>query len=164
MRIDDDSDGMQLDDSKYKVYIRNLDDELSSESEAEDGKLIFLPDIEKHLRTNRIPPSVLARPDPDILSKQLVLYGVPSSISVPEEHDSVRKAIIEARQRAREKQKAEAEGQLPHPQPVPVSQGVLPLPGAVMPGVNGFENGFPQGPPTSMPMQVVDDPDAMELD
>jgi hypothetical protein len=39
---------MELDDSKYKVYIRNLDDELSSDSEAEDDNLIFLPDIEKH--------------------------------------------------------------------------------------------------------------------
>ena len=92
---------MQLDDSKYKVYIRNLDDELSSESEPEEGSLIFLPDIEKHLRNNRIPPSVLAKPDPELLDRQLVLYSVPSSLSVPEEQDSVRKAIIEARARVR---------------------------------------------------------------
>ncbi|KAK0656605.1 hypothetical protein B0T16DRAFT_301175, partial [Cercophora newfieldiana] len=100
---------MQLDDSKYKVYIRNLDDELSSESEAEDGNLIFLPDIEKHLRNNRIPAAVLAKPDPDMLSKQLVLYSVPSSLTVPEEHDSVRKAIIEARARVRAKQAERSE-------------------------------------------------------
>jgi hypothetical protein len=95
---------MQLDDSKYKVYIRNLDDELSSESEAEEGNLVFLPDIEKHLRNNRIPAAVLAKPDPNMLNKQLVLYSVPSSLTVPEEHDSVRKAIIEARARVRARQ------------------------------------------------------------
>jgi hypothetical protein len=106
--VSDDS-MMQLDDSKYKVYIRNLDDELSSESEAEEGNLIFLPDIEKHLRNNRIPAAVLAKPDPDMLNKQLVLYSVPSSLTVPEEHDSVRKAIIEARARVRARQAERSE-------------------------------------------------------
>ncbi|KAK4188528.1 hypothetical protein QBC35DRAFT_496117 [Podospora australis] len=104
--IDDDS--MHLDDSKYKVYIYNLDDELSSsDNETDDGKLVFLPDIEKHLRTNRIPASVLVQPDADLASKQLVLYRVPTSLTIPEEQDSVRKAIIEARARMREKQNAE---------------------------------------------------------
>ena len=34
---------MQIDasDDKHKVYIYNLDDELSSESETEDGKLVL---------------------------------------------------------------------------------------------------------------------------
>ncbi|KAK1757392.1 hypothetical protein QBC47DRAFT_155400 [Echria macrotheca] len=102
----DDASLMDLDNSKYKVYIRNLDDELSSsDSESETDRLIFLPDIEKHLRSNRIPPAVLAaKPDAaDVLGKQLVLYQVPSSLTVPEEQDSVRKAILEARQRLREK-------------------------------------------------------------
>jgi hypothetical protein len=105
---------MQLDDSKYKVYIYNIDDELSSsdnESSSDEAKLVFLPDIEKHLRAaSRIPTHVLdPRPDPsaELAGKELVLYSVPSSISVPEEQDSVRKAIIEARARAREKQRAE---------------------------------------------------------
>ncbi|KAK3956003.1 hypothetical protein QBC32DRAFT_332222 [Pseudoneurospora amorphoporcata] len=112
----DDTEFMQLDDSKYKVYIYNLEDELSSESEAEgqDGKLIFLPDIEKHLKQNRIPTQVLnAQPsvDPDYMNKQLVLYSVPASITVPEEQDSVRKAILEARARMREKHLAESQMQ-----------------------------------------------------
>ena len=105
---------MHLDDTKHKVYIYNLDDELSSsDTDGEDsssGKLVFLPDIEKHLRTNRIPAHVLrAGPDPAelVAGKELVLYRVPSSISVPEEQDSVRKAIIEARARARERQRVE---------------------------------------------------------
>jgi hypothetical protein len=107
-----DDDGMQLDDSKHKVYIYNIDDELSSsESEAEDGKLVFLPDIEKHLFANRIPPSVLPNSDGELAGMQLVLYGVPSSLSVPEEKDSVRKAIIESRARIRERQGLATEAQ-----------------------------------------------------
>lgn len=106
---------MHLDDTKHKVYIYNLDDELSSsDTDGEDpssGKLVFLPDIEKHLRKNRIPAHVLRSGGPDpaelVAGKELVLYRVPSSISVPEEQDSVRKAIIEARARARERQRVE---------------------------------------------------------
>jgi hypothetical protein len=113
---------MQVDNTKHKVYIYSLDDELSSsDSEAEgtvaaadaDDRVVFLPDIEKHLRANRIPPHVLLgqqQPDlEDLAAKQLVLYQVPSSISVPEGEDSVRKAIIEARQRVRDRQEAERE-------------------------------------------------------
>lgn len=101
---------MQLDDTKHKVYIYNLDDELSSDNESDgEGKLVFLPDIEKHLRANRlplpIPKPILPNKDGELAGMQLVLYSDgPSSISVPEEQDSVRKAIIEARARLREKQ------------------------------------------------------------
>ena len=155
---------MQLDDSKYKVYIRNLDDELASDSETEDGaqNLIFLPDIEKHLRTNRIPPAVLAQPDPDMLNKQLVLYSVPSSISVPEEHDSVRKAIIEARMRLREKQGAGcSDFAPPSASPLAITLGCTVADGGI-----GSPNGFYQGIPTASPpmMMTEGDVDAMELD
>lgn len=115
---------MQLDNTKHKVYIYNLDDELSSsenESDADDaGRLVFLPDIEKHLRANRYPPlqnpipipkPILPNKDGELAGMQLVLYSDgPSSISVPQEQDSVRKAIIEARARLREKQSAERNG------------------------------------------------------
>ncbi|KAG5975529.1 hypothetical protein E4U58_000726 [Claviceps cyperi] len=105
------TDYMQLDDSKHKVYIYNLDDEITSESsEDEDGKLIFLSDIEKHLREKRIPPHILADSDGQLGGMQLVLYSDPKSLSVPEEQDGVRKAILEARQRTREKQRLEREG------------------------------------------------------
>ena len=99
-------DSMQLDDSKHKVYIYNIDDELSDDDDTDDekGKLIFLPDIEKHLRESRIPPQVLANSAGELAGMQVVLYSDPKSLSVPEEKDGVRKAIIEARQRAREKQ------------------------------------------------------------
>ncbi|ROV94330.1 hypothetical protein VMCG_08672 [Cytospora schulzeri] len=126
---------MHLDDTSNKVYIYNLDDELSSESEPDDpeGKLVFLPDVEKHLRANRIIPGVnssgsssgtdavvggsvvVPRPilpnrDGELAGMQLVLYNEgPSSLTVPEEHDSVRKAIIEARARVRQRQQEERE-------------------------------------------------------
>ncbi|KAL2675186.1 hypothetical protein Neosp_011367 [[Neocosmospora] mangrovei] len=105
------NDSMQLDDSKHKVYIYNIDDELSSDSESDDpGKLVFLSDIEKHLRVNRIPPAVLANSDGELAGMQLVLYSDPKSLTVPEDKDSVRKAIIESRHRAREQQRLEREG------------------------------------------------------
>ncbi|OTA87873.1 hypothetical protein M434DRAFT_61100, partial [Hypoxylon sp. CO27-5] len=100
-----DNDTMQLDDSKHKVYIYNLDDELSEAESDNDGRLVFLPDIEKHLMQNRIPPSVLWNKEGECAGMEMVLYSEPSSLTVPKEHDSVRKAIIEARQRAREKAK-----------------------------------------------------------
>ncbi|KAK0729274.1 hypothetical protein B0T21DRAFT_385360 [Apiosordaria backusii] len=141
---------MQLDDSKYKVYIYNLDDELSSsDNETDDGKLVFLPDIEKHLRSNRIPPNLLAAASSDAANKQLVLYRVPSSITVPEEQDSVRKAIIEARQRIKEKQEAERAAAAAAASPVPVMRDV--------PMDTGL---YPAPPPSS----AMEDPDAMELD
>ena len=95
------SEWMQLDDSKDKVYIKNLDDELA-DIESEEEKLIFLPDIEKKL--GKIPKSVLLGEGHPCTGNEVVLYSVPSSLSVPEEQDKVREAIIESRARAREKQ------------------------------------------------------------
>ena len=95
---------MQLDNTKDKVYIHNLDDELA-EIESEEEKLVFLPDIEKKLgMMGKIPKSVLLGEGYPAPSNEVVLYSVPSSLSVPKEQDNVRKAIIESRARAREKQ------------------------------------------------------------
>lgn len=103
-----DDDMMRLDDTKHKVYIYDIDDELTSEddddNQSDDGKLVFLPDIEKHLRANRIPPHILANSDGELAGMQMVLYSDPKSLSVPEDKDSVRKAIIDARQRLRDRQ------------------------------------------------------------
>jgi hypothetical protein len=102
----DADDAMQVEDSKHKVYIYSIDDELADESDPDDeGKLVFLPDIEKHLRDNRIPPHVFANPDGELAGMQVVLYSEPKSLSVPEAKDGVRKAIIEARHRHRENQR-----------------------------------------------------------
>ncbi|PHH77465.1 hypothetical protein CDD80_584 [Ophiocordyceps camponoti-rufipedis] len=100
-------DVMQLDDDKHKVYIYNMDDDLSSDSEPDDGRLVFLPDIDRHLRQTRIPPAVLASPEGELAGMQVVLYNDPRSLTVPEERDGVRRAILDARQRLRDKQKRE---------------------------------------------------------
>ncbi|TGO29334.1 hypothetical protein BPAE_0016g00580 [Botrytis paeoniae] len=103
----DTDDVMQLDDSKHKVYIYDLDDELSDSDASDDGRLIFLPDISKHLRETRIPPHILANKDGQLagMNNQLILYdtAVPRNHNVPEEQDLVRKAFLEAREKARAK-------------------------------------------------------------
>lgn len=99
------SDGMQVDDTPDRIYIHNLDEEIASiEAEKEQQRLIFLPDIEKKL--GKLPKHVLqmSEPPPQPQGHELVLYSVPTSLSVPVEHDSVRKAIIESRARARQEQ------------------------------------------------------------
>lgn len=108
---------MQLDDSKHKVYIYDLDADLASEAGSDDGGLIFLPGVEEHLRRSRIPPHVLASSTsdaearvsshPDEMQMQMVLYSDPKSLSLPRERDSVHKVISESRQRVRERQKRE---------------------------------------------------------
>lgn len=154
-----DDDSMQLDDTKHKVYIYDLDAELS-ESDSDDGKLVFLPDIEKHLRETRIPPSVLANSEGELAgNKQLVLYNVPSSLTVPQEHDSVRKAIIEARARvrARQQNQTEAEGKY------------MGVPNGTISGNDntnfGHRGNWGEGSSSSSSTPKVDeyDPDAMDL-
>lgn len=100
------ADSMQLDDTKDTVYVYNLDDEIS-DIESEEEKLVFLPDIEKRL--SKIPKSVLTSHEPSTSSSEMILYNIPASLSVPEEQDNVRKAIIETRARAREKQLRQAQ-------------------------------------------------------
>jgi hypothetical protein len=94
---------MQVEDTKDRVFIHDLDEELA-ELESDDEHPIFIPDIERHL--NKIPHSVLIGDDDKKKheSMQLVVYNVPSSLTVPKEQDSVRRAILEARQRARDNQ------------------------------------------------------------
>lgn len=97
-------ESMQLDDTKDKVYIHNLAAELSDIESDEDTPL-FLPDIEKKL--SKIPRSVLMGTHPPNINTQMVLYNVPSSLSIPEEQDSVRKAILDSRERTMERQAKE---------------------------------------------------------
>ncbi|KAJ9648604.1 hypothetical protein H2199_001459 [Coniosporium tulheliwenetii] len=98
---DFDPDFMQVEDTKDKIYIYDLDKELA-ELESDDEAPIFLRDVDKQLY--QIPKHVLAGPPQEPRNTELVLYKVPESLSVPREQDSVRKAIIEARARARERQ------------------------------------------------------------
>ncbi len=95
-------DAMLVEDTPHRVYIHDLAAELS-DIESDEDTPIFLPDIEKHL--SKIPRHLLRGPEPKATEdNQLVLYNVPTSLSVPQEQDNVRKAIVEARQRIREKQ------------------------------------------------------------
>lgn len=105
---------MRVDDTKDRVYIYDLDDELADIESEEGEKLIFLPDIEKKL--SKIPVHVLTGKRNEEEGQELVLYGVPTSLTVPAEQDSVRRAIEEARQRARDKTAREAQ---PHMQNQP---------------------------------------------
>jgi anthranilate phosphoribosyltransferase len=93
---------MDVEDTPHRVYIADLSAELS-DIESDEENPIFLSDIEKHL--SRIPKHILLGPEPKPTEhNQVVLYNVPASLSVPEAHDSVRKAIVEARQRIRDRQ------------------------------------------------------------
>lgn len=86
------------------VFIRDLDEEID-EVEDDDGGLVFLPDIEKRL--TRIPYNLTGNVDANLTpsnSTALVLYSVPTSLSVSEEKDNVRRIIAEARNRVRLKQ------------------------------------------------------------
>jgi hypothetical protein len=102
--------------SRDKVIINDLDAELAeieaseaAEKARQQEQAFFLPEeYEKEITS--VPDHVLRNsansqiPRPD--SQALILYRDPTSISIPapEEGDSVRKAIIEARKRMRERQ------------------------------------------------------------
>ncbi|KAI0126624.1 hypothetical protein BJ170DRAFT_413502 [Xylariales sp. AK1849] len=164
------SDSMQLDDpkqdsSKHKVYIYDLDAELSDSGESDDGKLVFLPDIEKHILQNRIPPSVLANKDGELAGMQMVLYSEPTSLTVPEEQDSVRKAILEARARVRRKQSGDS-GEDTQASSVTMKTPSE-NPGRVPNGLNNLANHVSLQAATmkdSTWSASDEDPDAMELD
>ncbi|KAK5677944.1 hypothetical protein LTS10_009828 [Elasticomyces elasticus] len=95
---------MQVDDTANRVYIHDLDAELAEDDSPTSSHppLVFLPDIEARL--SKLPRQVLLSRDDERESQQLVLYATPKSLTIEDEgRDVVRKAIIEARQRAQEK-------------------------------------------------------------
>jgi hypothetical protein len=178
-----DNEQMQLDNSKHKVYIYDLDTELSSDGEdsasgyssSDEGKLVYLSDIGKHLRDARqqqrplplaVPRPILPNQDGELAGMQVVLYQEPKSLSVPESQDSVRKAIAEARARLRRRQAgaedddAGADAPAP-PRRVPNGLDNLandPVVPRAAPGV------VPMDDANDWPIQVDNDPDAMEMD
>jgi hypothetical protein len=97
---------MPIDETKDRIVIHDLAAEIA-EIEAAEPKTIFLPDIDR--KVSAIPQTLLQNQSGNTNNTQIVLYEVPSSISVPKEADAVRKAIIAARARAREKQAQELE-------------------------------------------------------
>jgi hypothetical protein len=115
---------MLLDDTKTRIFIPDLESEIADieaqEQRDREGKIEFLPDIERKL--NRLPKRVL-HPQDDLVAdetNQLVLYRVPTALSIPAEQDSVRRAIIESRARAREKAALKAD-----PPPATLDDGSL---------------------------------------
>lgn len=94
---------MPVDETPDRVVIHDLDAEIR-EIEAAESQTLFLPDIDK--KVSAIPQKLLQNRSENT-NTQLVLYKVPSSISVPKEEDAVRKAIAAARARARERQALE---------------------------------------------------------
>lgn len=96
-RLPTDQERMEVDNV---VYVSDLDSD--SESDADD-RVVFLPDVERKL--NNIPYALANgdRSKNQSTSTELILYSIPSAISIPEQKDVVRRAIIESRRRLREK-------------------------------------------------------------
>jgi hypothetical protein len=118
---------MTIDETPHRIIINDLSRELAQieaeEQAAHDSNNVFLPDWDK--KVSGLPHAVLGgavsrnhdRNAPrhhlwpglsqpqhiDDPSSALILYRDPTSISVPEEEDAVRKLIISTRKRAREK-------------------------------------------------------------
>jgi hypothetical protein len=112
------SDTMNIDESPNRVFIHDLEEELA-EIESDEDHPIFIPDIERRL--NRIPKSLLRPNAPSRAGNEVVLYGVPTSLSIPKEQDNVRKAIIESRQRAQQRASKIGHYQLSSQNPMQVS-------------------------------------------
>ena len=99
-----------------RIVINDLSAELAeieaserAEREQEQETAFFLPDdIEE--RISGVPAHILrnshGNPSAGPDSQALVLYKDPTSISIPEDEDAVKKAVVEARRRMRERQKS----------------------------------------------------------
>ena len=97
---------MPVDETKDRIVIHDLEAEIA-EIEAAEPRTMFLPDIDK--KVSAIPQRLLQDQSGNTNNTQIVLYEIPSSISVPKEKDAVRKAIIASRARAREGQARQLE-------------------------------------------------------
>ncbi|OJJ46324.1 hypothetical protein ASPZODRAFT_133361 [Penicilliopsis zonata CBS 506.65] len=95
---------MLLDDTKDTIYIHDLEQEIR-DIEAQEQYITFcLPNIKD---VASVPKSILTNSSKK--NNELVLYREPASLTVPQEHDNVRRAIIESRARARAKQSERSE-------------------------------------------------------
>lgn len=90
---------MDIDETTNRVFITDLENEIEEiESQEEDQRTPFvLPMVERSWSSPSygLPPPKIPPP-----ANQLVLYQLPRSLSVPEEHDSIRAAFHAARDRA----------------------------------------------------------------
>lgn len=88
-------DVMLLDDTKHTTYIHSLDQELAEPDPPNEG-LVISP---LAARMMSMPKSILFNSSSK--GKEMVLYTEPTSLTVPRDKDTVRKAILESRARAR---------------------------------------------------------------
>lgn len=109
-------DLMDVEESKARIYIHNLDAELAEvEDVPEETRLIFISDIEK--KFTKIPKQILRTGEPaqtpyplydqPSTGGELILYTTPQSLTTAPEHDSVRRAILESRARSMLQQEAD---------------------------------------------------------
>ncbi|EME79203.1 uncharacterized protein MYCFIDRAFT_79679 [Pseudocercospora fijiensis CIRAD86] len=146
-----DHESMQVDETRDRVYVHNLDEELA-DVESDEEKLIFLPDIVKQF--SKIPKHLLtARRDDDHEGQELVLYSEPKPLTSGEGSNAVRKAIIESRQRAREKAAEEARQRDMNCKYEHGGHDVVET-------AHGYGSGYATGHSQDMD----DDPDAMDMD
>lgn len=153
---------MEVEDTPHRIYISNLEKEIAEIEAAEQAaqKPIFVADIDKALqKQSRIPMTILANKDGEIAGinrdQALVLYDFPKSLTVTEDKDSVRKAILEARHRAQEEQRRRSAA--PEPDDVQVD-GALGLNSALV-AANGTVDGD-----EPMAIEEEGDSDVMDLD
>lgn len=161
--LNDESD-MEVEDTPNRIYISNLAKEIAEIEAAERAsqKPIFITDIDKALqKQSRIPMPVLANKDGEIggvnRDQALVLYDFPRSLTVSEDKDSVRKAILEARHRAQQEQRRRHSVLDPDPGVGSVN-GAVGLNSAAFAANGGAENGEP------MAVEEDGDSDVMDLD
>ncbi|KAL5334940.1 hypothetical protein BJX70DRAFT_341512 [Aspergillus crustosus] len=96
-RLSEANDPMVLDDTKSRVYIYDLDRELT-ENKAVDCPLIILPGLEESLSMSKI---LVPLGKANRQCSEIVLYREPESLSISKENDQVRRALMETRERAR---------------------------------------------------------------
>lgn len=158
---------MEVEDTKDKVYIYDLDKELA-ESESDDERPIFIPDIERHLLA-RIPRHILIGDDAREAARhmQMILYSAPKSLTVAPDKDNVRRAIIESRKRAQERQ-AFTIPTAPESLPSNTTNGSFQGNAGPSQGTDGFvpaPNGFPGfNAGNSNPEMIEEDIDVMDMD
>jgi len=98
-------DFMPVDDTPHRIVIHDLDAELAQiEADEEQSRAFLMPDVDK--KVTAIPQRLLQSRTAQTENRTtaLVLYQEPTSITVPEEEDAVRRAVMAARARVRERQ------------------------------------------------------------
>lgn len=99
-------DFMPVDDTSDRIWIHDLDREIAEiEAEEERARMALLSETGDAY--SKIPEHLLKQnmaSNENAANMQLILYQEPTSLSLTEEEDAIRKTIIDARRRLREAQ------------------------------------------------------------